>query len=227
MIDIGGWLFAAILLVGLVSLVVVFQDRLIYFPPRYSSAQLEEARACGVQELRFQTSQGDQAAFFWQNEDSGAAPQNVWLLFGGNGDVALAWMDLVRSFASPHTGYLLIDYPGYGSCAGRPNPQTILRTQNAHCKLFWRRRVGNLPPDSMRPGTLARRGCCPPVRSQTPHSKNSGGFDLHQHGRYGAGTDPRSFGAPPPASLRQRSFSGKDSLPEARPGDLHLSRSGG
>jgi hypothetical protein len=54
MIDIVGWLFAAILLVGLVSLVVVFQDRLIYFPPRYSPAQLEDARARGAQELRFQ-----------------------------------------------------------------------------------------------------------------------------------------------------------------------------
>jgi pimeloyl-ACP methyl ester carboxylesterase len=133
MIEIAGWLFAAILLVGLLSLVVVFQDRLIYFPPRYSPAQLEEARASGVQELRFQTSQGNQAAFFWQNEDSGTTPQNVWLLFGGNGDVALAWMGLVRSFASPHTGYLLIDYPGYGSCAGRPNPQTIL--ENSECAL--------------------------------------------------------------------------------------------
>jgi uncharacterized protein len=126
MIDIVGWLFAVILLVGLVSLVVVFQDRFIYFPPRYSPAQLEEAKASGVQELRFYTSQGNQVAFFWRNEDTGTTPQNVWLLFGGNGDVALAWMDLVRSLANPHTAYLLIDYPGYGSCAGRPNPQTIL-----------------------------------------------------------------------------------------------------
>ncbi len=29
-------------------------------------------------------------------------------------------------FSTPGTGYLLIDYPGYGICKGRPNPQTIL-----------------------------------------------------------------------------------------------------
>jgi pimeloyl-ACP methyl ester carboxylesterase len=126
MIQIAGWLFAALLLVGLVSLVVLFQDRLIYFPLRYSTAQLEEARTVGVQEVRFRTSQGNQAAFFWRNEDSDTAPKNVWLLFGGNGDVALGWMGMVRAFPGPRAGYLLIDYPGYGSCEGRPNPQTIL-----------------------------------------------------------------------------------------------------
>jgi pimeloyl-ACP methyl ester carboxylesterase len=126
MTEIAGWLFAALLLIGLVSLVLLFQDRLIYFPLRYSTAELEEARTVGVQEVRFRTSQGSQAAFFWRNEDSDAAPQNVWLLFGGNGSVALGWMALVPAFSGPRTGYLLIDYPGYGVCKGRPNPQTIL-----------------------------------------------------------------------------------------------------
>jgi pimeloyl-ACP methyl ester carboxylesterase len=126
MIEIAGWLFAALLLVGLVSLVVLFQDRFIYFPLRYSTAQLEEAKTVGVQEVRFRTSQGNQAAFFWRNEDSDAAPQTVWLLFGGNGDVALDWIGMVRAFPGPRTGYLLVDYPGYGICEGRPDPQTIL-----------------------------------------------------------------------------------------------------
>jgi pimeloyl-ACP methyl ester carboxylesterase len=126
MIEIAGWLFATLLLVGLVSLVVLFQDRFIYFPLRYSAAQLKEARTVGVQKVRFRTSQGNQAAFFWRNEDSDTAPQNVWLLFGGNGDVALGWIGMVRAFPGARTGYLLIDYPGYGICEGRPDPHTIL-----------------------------------------------------------------------------------------------------
>jgi pimeloyl-ACP methyl ester carboxylesterase len=126
MTGITSWLFAALLLVGLVSLVVLFQDRFIYFPLRYSPAELEEAKTIGVQELRFRTSQGNQAAFFWRNEDSETTPQNVWLVFGGNGDVALGWIGLVRDFPGPGTGFLLIDYPGYGICEGRPNPQSIL-----------------------------------------------------------------------------------------------------
>jgi uncharacterized protein len=126
MIELTVWLFATLLLLGLVSLVVLFQERFIYFPRRYSSAQLEKARTIGVQEVRFQTSQGSQAAFFWSNGDSGTAPQTIWLLFGGNGDLALAWIDLVRAFPRRRTGYLLVDYPGYGICEGKPDPQTIL-----------------------------------------------------------------------------------------------------
>jgi uncharacterized protein len=126
MIAIAGWLCAVLLLVCLVALVVLFQDRLIYFPPRYSPAELEQAKTIGVQQIRFRTSQGNQAAFFWRNEDSETSPQNVWLVFGGNGDVALGWMGLVREFPGPTTGFLLIDYPGYGICEGRPNPQSIL-----------------------------------------------------------------------------------------------------
>jgi pimeloyl-ACP methyl ester carboxylesterase len=133
MMVIAGWLFAALLLVGLVSLVVLFQEQFIYFPQRYSKAQLEQARTLGVQEIRFQTTRGNQAAFFYRNENSEKAPQKVWLLFGGNGDVALGWLSLVRAIPGPRTGFLLIDYPGYGFCEGRPNPQTIL--ENSECAL--------------------------------------------------------------------------------------------
>ena len=121
-----GWLFAAVVLVGLVSMVVLVQDRFIYFPQRYSPAQMAEAKMAGVQEVRFRTSQGNQAAFFWRNEHSSTAPRMIWLLFGGNGDVALAWISLIRAFTGSGTGFLLIDYPGYGVCEGKPNPRTIL-----------------------------------------------------------------------------------------------------
>jgi pimeloyl-ACP methyl ester carboxylesterase len=124
--DIGGWLSAAFLLVGFVALILLFQDRFIYFPTRYSPAQLQAAKIADVQEVKFRTSQGNQTAFFWRNQEADEAPQNLWLVFGGNGDVALAWMELIRPFAVAQTGYLLIDYPGYGVCEGRPNPQTIL-----------------------------------------------------------------------------------------------------
>jgi uncharacterized protein len=133
MTDVTSWFFAVLLLVSLVSLVLLFQDRLIYFPVRYSTAQLEEARNIGVQEVRFQTCQGNQAAFFFRHEHCQTAPKNLWLVFGGNGDVALEWLGLVRSLPGAAAGFLLIDYPGYGICEGRPNPQTIL--ENSECAL--------------------------------------------------------------------------------------------
>jgi len=128
-----GWFFSALLLLSLALLVVLFQGRFIYFPLRYSPAELEEAKSIGVQEVRFRTSQGNQAAFFWQSEDSEANPQNIWIVFGGNGDIALGWIGLVCDFPDPSTGFLLIDYPGYGICEGRPNPQSIL--ENSECAL--------------------------------------------------------------------------------------------
>ena len=123
---------AALFLAAPISLVVYFQDRFIYFPRRYSPAELQQAKSVGVEELRFRTSQGNQTAFFWRSKDSETTPQNVWIVFGGNGDVALSWIDFVRNFPDPNTGFLLIDYPGYGICEGRPNPHSILEnSENA------------------------------------------------------------------------------------------------
>ena len=124
MIDITSWLLAALALVGLGSFVVVFQERFIYFPVRYSAAQLEEARTLGAQEIRFRTSQGSQVAFFCLASET--VPERLWLVFGGNGDLALGWLGLVRSVSGSRNAFLLIDYPGYGTCEGRPNPKTIL-----------------------------------------------------------------------------------------------------
>jgi uncharacterized protein len=126
MIDIMSWLLVVGLLVGSASLLVLFQDRFIYFPLGYSAAQLKEAETDGVQKVKFQTSQGSQTAFYWQNDDCTTIPENIWLLFGGNGEVGLSWMELLRSVPGSRAGYLLIDYPGYGLCEGRANPETIL-----------------------------------------------------------------------------------------------------
>lgn len=149
MIEIEAWLFVALVLVGLVSLLVLFQDRFIYFPLRYSATQLQEAKTVGIEEVRFRTSQGDQVAFFWRNEDSEIAPQNIWLFFGGNGDVALNWLGVVRPAPRPNTGYLLIDYPGYGICQGRPNPQTILESSERALQTLLEDKVWKSGPETL------------------------------------------------------------------------------
>jgi uncharacterized protein len=120
------WLLLPFLLIGLVLLVIRLQRRFIYFPRRYALAELKEARANGVREIRFRTSQGNQTAFFWRNLDSVTAPESLWVVFGGNGTVALDWMGLIPHVADRQTGFLLIEYPGYGICEGRPSPQSIL-----------------------------------------------------------------------------------------------------
>jgi pimeloyl-ACP methyl ester carboxylesterase len=125
MTDITSWSVALLVGGALVAVLLLFQSRFIYFPLRYSAAQLQKAKSIGTEEIRFRTSQGNQTAFFWRTENSATAPQNLWLVFGGNGDLALGWLEFVFAFPSPSTGFLLVDYPGYGICQGKPNPRTI------------------------------------------------------------------------------------------------------
>jgi uncharacterized protein len=149
MIDIVGWLLGGLILLGLISLLVLFQHRFIYFPLRYSTNQLEEARTSGVQEVKFRTSQGSQVAFFWREDDSATVPQNFWLVFGGNGDMALAWMTLIRAFPDSRSAYLLIDYPGYGICEGSPNPETILESSQGALQTLLEAKGWKMGADSL------------------------------------------------------------------------------
>lgn len=105
----------------------------IYFPRRYRSVDLAQAKANGVEEIRFTTSQGAQTAYFWRKTDLGSRLQNIWLVFGGNGTLALEWHSFFAKFADPRSGVLFVDYPGYGVCEGNPNPRTIL--ENSQCAL--------------------------------------------------------------------------------------------
>jgi uncharacterized protein len=120
------WLLVPVVLITLVSLAIRVQRRFIYFPRRYSALDLKEAKAVGVQEIRFRTSQGNQTAFFWRKLPSEIAPHSLLLLFAGNGSVALDWIPLIVDSPESRTGFLLIDYPGYGSCQGKPDPRSIL-----------------------------------------------------------------------------------------------------
>jgi uncharacterized protein len=126
MTDITVWLIVLPAGIALVAIPILFQSRFIYFPLRYSPAQLGRARSVGTEEIRFRTSQGDQAAFFWRTENSITVPKSLWLMLGGNGDLALSWLDLTCAFPAFSTGFLLIDYPGYGICQGKPDARTIL-----------------------------------------------------------------------------------------------------
>jgi uncharacterized protein len=165
MTDLSSWFFPVLVGCALLAGVLLFQRRFIYFPLRYSAAQLQEAESVGTQEIRFRTSQGNQTAFFWRSEDSevgrsvpdrrdapispATAPTNLWLVFGGNGDLALAWLDLVCAFPSPSTGFLLVDYPSYGICQGKPNPRTIFENAEGALQTLLMQKGWTAEPDAL------------------------------------------------------------------------------
>ncbi len=123
-----------------------------------------------VTELPFKSSQGSQTAHYITNpklssrrgsvDADGTAPSptagtaataatagtaasnEIWVMFGGNGALALDHIDFIDRFYNTGTGgsvsgsgsgnpppnhsFLLVDYPSYGLCDGKPSPPAIL-----------------------------------------------------------------------------------------------------
>ena len=110
---------------GIVPLVLLVgcQASLIYFPRPYGGTTVADWKvATDGRTIDFQTSQGRQQAFLQGNLKS---PRNLWILCGGNGTVALDWSEWLEDHAPKEDAWLLVDFPGYGSCEGSPSPGRI------------------------------------------------------------------------------------------------------
>jgi pimeloyl-ACP methyl ester carboxylesterase len=113
---------AIIILIALAVPVLLlgnFQDKLIYMPRPYPGGALPP----GFEALRFTTPAGSQTAFI--HLPAAGEPTSVCVLFGGNAALALDWAGLVGELHDPQAAFLLVDYPGYGSCDGKASPATI------------------------------------------------------------------------------------------------------
>lgn len=108
------------------ALLLLFQDRLIYFPQPYPFA-LERLKPADARPLHYQSAGGRQTAFYIAPKNGGA-PARMWIAFQGNAALALDWLDTLEKTPDPEAGFLLIDYPGFGACEGHPSPQTILES---------------------------------------------------------------------------------------------------
>jgi len=80
--------------------------------------------------LEYRTAQGVQTAFYLPPTAPLAAglPPKLWLLCGGNGALALEWLELLADFPDPSAAFLLLDYPGYGRCRGWASPTAITKS---------------------------------------------------------------------------------------------------
>lgn len=116
------WMLVILALVPVV-LLIGCQAKLIYFPRPYGGETVTEwQQATGGKRLDYQTSQGRQRAFLQGNLKS---PQNLWIMCGGNGTVALDWWEWLEKNAPKEDAWLLVDFPGYGDCEGTPTPGRI------------------------------------------------------------------------------------------------------
>ncbi|MDB6116476.1 MAG: alpha/beta hydrolase [Verrucomicrobiaceae bacterium] len=109
-----------LILASLVVLLLLFQEKLIYHSRGYDAAFL---RGVNGRPLAFTTSQGKQVA--WLAPQLHAPPEHVWLVFCGNGTVALDFEGYFGNSKLSGDQFVLFDYPSYGQCEGTPSPKTI------------------------------------------------------------------------------------------------------
>lgn len=105
------------------------QSSLIYHPQSYDSADFQRLPAMQGQRLEFESSSGTQSAYFVPaRRPSPDGP--IWIVFSGNAALALDWTWITSEWDSGFA-YLLVDYPGYGECTGKPSPKTIAESADA------------------------------------------------------------------------------------------------
>lgn len=122
-------------LVGVVMFLVIaaallfaLQARMIYFPRAYND-EYRLFQPGFAREVKYTTSQGRQQALYVPpRETSATLPAPLWVMFHGNAALALDWYEIVQKSRNPRAGFLLIDYPGYGFCEGKPSPEAILES---------------------------------------------------------------------------------------------------
>jgi pimeloyl-ACP methyl ester carboxylesterase len=122
----------------LISICVVFflcacNHPVFYQPRPYDQSDLTVFHATsGARELEYRTEAGRQIAYYLAPvSDLKSSQVQVWILFGGISSLALEWLQWLHDAPREHTGYLLIDYPGYGLSEGVPRAKRILESSLA------------------------------------------------------------------------------------------------
>jgi uncharacterized protein len=97
------------------------QQKIIYHPRVYTAHDLAHVNAS---QLSYTTAEGTQCAWLCPQSPV-AAPELIWLVFGGNGSTALDFADYFPAEMTLRDLCVLCDYPGYGLSQGRPSPESI------------------------------------------------------------------------------------------------------
>lgn len=126
------------------------QQKLIYMPAKYPPETLRFFGKHGGIALEFTTGQGKQTAWLSPAKE-GHPPERVWIVCAGNADLSLNYAELQAEGGFEDDAFVFFDYPGYGECAGSPNPDRIRESLKALGPLITGR--CGLPA-----GALAERG---------------------------------------------------------------------
>ncbi len=119
-----------LVVVGVICLILLgCQRSIIYYPRSYSAVERDNAKRFWT-EIAYRTGEGRQVAYYIP-PPGGTAPDRIWAVTSGNGSLAMDWLDFAVEFGEPATGFLLIDYPGYGANEGKASPSSIRESSRA------------------------------------------------------------------------------------------------
>ena len=104
------------------GVVEALEKQVLYHPRKYTPAAVQSFTASGGKRLDYQTSQGRQTAWIITPKES-TVPERLWIICDGNATLVLELAAFCRAQAFPMDAWLLVDYPGFGECAGQPSPQ--------------------------------------------------------------------------------------------------------
>jgi uncharacterized protein len=108
---------AVLLSAAVVGTVYFKQHEFIYHPRPYDDIYAYALPPNG-EELRYSLPFGKQTAFYIPPANTTSLPRRIWFAFCGNGSLALDWTWILSSYPISDDAFVLIDYPGYGKCAG-------------------------------------------------------------------------------------------------------------
>ena len=107
------------------ELIAMLEKQALYHPTRYKSTEIEAFTKAGGKRIDYETSDGKQSA--WLIAPASGQAERLWLVCGGNAARALDMASIGRSQGAKGEAWLMVDYPGYGECAGEPSPDGIRR----------------------------------------------------------------------------------------------------
>ena len=112
----------AVVYLGVLVSLFTFQRRMMYFP----GAPIAQAAQLGLQHaetLRLATKTGQTIMAWYQPAEEG---KSIFLFLHGNGGTLANRVDLLNRLQADGSGFLAIDYEGYGSSSGTPSEVAFL-----------------------------------------------------------------------------------------------------
>jgi pimeloyl-ACP methyl ester carboxylesterase len=100
------------------------EAQVLYHPSAYVEGDIDTFLHDGGQRLAYRTTQGRQTAWL-VTPPRPVKVQRLWVVAGGNAALALDMVPFCRESGLKSDAFVLVDYPGYGQCEGKPSPASI------------------------------------------------------------------------------------------------------